>query len=251
MLRDARTHARRAAKKAGQAAAKLWWAAASHEERVQLAGCGFEYGMTLDTLLAKGVRVPASEDIDFSWGFFKQAKSRVYTAIHKSASAGLDSPEWDIFISHAHEDKPEIAEPLARRLQERGLKVWYDTFALKLGMSLRRSIDTGLSRSRFGVVILSPAFLRKQWPQKELDGLVGLESQDGRSRVLPVWHKLTATAVRKYSPTLADKVAIASDRGLDAVTDAICAVVQGKKLPASTPRRRSSSPQEAKKGHRQ
>lgn len=138
----------------------------------------------------------------------------------------VKTEEWDVFISHAHEDKHEIAEPLAQMLAGRGLRVWYDRFTLQVGMSLRRSIDAGLARSRFGVVILSPSFLGKEWPQKELDGLVTLES-DGRERVLPIWHKLTAEEVRRYSPTLADKVAVPSTRGLEAVVDAIHQVVVG------------------------
>ena len=76
--------------------------------------------------------------------------------------------EWDVFISHASEDKEAIATPLAEALQEEGLRVWYDDFSLRLGDSLRESIDRGLARSRFGVVILSGYFFGKHWPQQEL-----------------------------------------------------------------------------------
>lgn len=58
------------------------------------------------------------------------------------------SMEWDIFISHASEDKADFVEPLATRLQERRLRVWYDNFTLTVGDSLRRSIDRGLAQSR-------------------------------------------------------------------------------------------------------
>lgn len=71
---------------------------------------------------------------------------------------------WDAFISHASEDKESIAEPIAKALTQRGYKVWYDSFCLKLGDNLRKSIDEGLSRSRYGVVILSPSFFAKKWP---------------------------------------------------------------------------------------
>jgi TIR domain len=79
--------------------------------------------------------------------------------------------EWDVFISHASEDKEAIARPLAEALVNAGLKVWYEAFSLKLGDSLRQSIDRGLAQSRYGVVILSPNFFEKQWPQRELNGL--------------------------------------------------------------------------------
>jgi hypothetical protein len=67
--------------------------------------------------------------------------------------------EWDVFISHASEDKNSVVHPLAEELMLRGLRVWYDKFTLKLGDSLREKIDYGLRYSRFGVVVLSPHFL--------------------------------------------------------------------------------------------
>ena len=79
--------------------------------------------------------------------------------------------EWDVFIGHASEDKDDFVRSLAERLRHEGLRVWYDDFTLTVGDSLRRSIDRGLARSRYGVVVISPNFLRKEWPQKELDGL--------------------------------------------------------------------------------
>lgn len=84
----------------------------------------------------------------------------------------VDAPEWDAFISYASEDKEEFVRPLAEHLRGEGLKIWYDDFILKLGDSLNRSIDAGLARSKFGIVVVSPSFLAKEWPQRELDGLV-------------------------------------------------------------------------------
>jgi hypothetical protein len=122
--------------------------------------------------------------------------------------------EWDVFISHAWEDKDVFARPLANRLIERGLKVWFDDITLTVGDSLRKSIDKGLAHSRFGIVIISKTFLRKAWPQKELNGLVAREV-DGIKVILPVWHEITADEIRSYSPLLADRLAASSDKGLD------------------------------------
>lgn len=132
---------------------------------------------------------------------------------------------WDLFISHAFEDKAEVARPLAEELRDRGLRVWYDEFSLTLGDSLRRSIDRGLANSRFGVVILSRHFFAKAWPQVELGGLVSRESSVGKV-ILPVWHKLTALEVARYSPILADRLAVTSELGIAALADAIEAVVR-------------------------
>ena len=77
-----------------------------------------------------------------------------------AASDSMDSDGYfDVFISHATEDKEEVARPLARALDAEGLRVWYDEFELRIGDSLRRKIDTGVARSRFGVVIISPSLL--------------------------------------------------------------------------------------------
>ncbi len=73
---------------------------------------------------------------------------------------------FDVFISHASEDKDSFVRPLATALKTKGLSVWYDETTLKLGDSLRRSIDSGLAQSRFGIVVLSHVFFQKEWPPK-------------------------------------------------------------------------------------
>jgi len=115
-------------------------------------------------------------------------------------------PSYDVFISHATEDKEEIVRPLANALVAEGLRVWYDEFELRIGDSLRRKIDAGLAKSRFGVVVLSHAFFAKNWPQYELDGLVTRE-MTGEQIILPLWHRMTKSEVIAKSPSLADKVA--------------------------------------------
>jgi len=60
------------------------------------------------------------------------------------------------------------------------------SFSLKLGDSIRRAIDKGLSQSRFGVVVLSKAFFKKKWPQYELDGLAEREMKGKDKVILPV-----------------------------------------------------------------
>jgi len=124
--------------------------------------------------------------------------------VFSSPSIRREPKEWDVFISHASEDKNSVAAPLTAALQSEGLKVWFDDFTLKVGDSLRRSIDNGLSRSRFGVVVLSESFFNKHWPQLELDGLVARES-NGRKIVLPVWHGIDVEGVRRYSPLLSGR----------------------------------------------
>lgn len=113
---------------------------------------------------------------------------------------------WDVFISHASEDKAAVAEPLAAALRGHGLRVWLDKTELRIGDSLRRKIDYGLAHSAFGVVVLSKAFFAKGWPQYELDGIIG-RSVDGDQRLLPIWHEISRDEIAKLSPSLVDKIA--------------------------------------------
>ncbi len=142
------------------------------------------------------------------------------------AGKRLVTERFDVFISHASEDKDSIARPLYRELNAQGVTVWFDEAVLELGDSLRRKIDEGLTKCRYGVVILSPHFFRKQWPQKELDGLVARETASGEKAVLPVWHEIDRDGVLAYSPTLADRVAARSAEGVAVVAAKILAVLK-------------------------
>ena len=77
-------------------------------------------------------------------------------------------PAWDVFISHASEDKDSFVRPLAMELSRLGLRVWFDEFSLDIGDSISASIDKGLAESKFGLVVISPSFISKPWPRREL-----------------------------------------------------------------------------------
>ncbi|TFD75441.1 DUF1883 domain-containing protein [Cryobacterium sp. Sr8] len=133
---------------------------------------------------------------------------------------------WDVFISHASEDKTAVALPLHDALTERGLKVWLDKGELRIGDSLRRKIDYGLAHSSFGIVVMSKSFFAKGWPQYELDGIVGL-SIAGKQRMLPIWHDISKDEVEKESPSLADKIArTTATNTIAEIADEIAAVVR-------------------------
>src|ERR1044072_2963010 len=123
--------------------------------------------------------------------------------------------KWDLFISHAHEDK-DVARPLAEHLDRQGLRIWFDEYQLQVGDSLAEAIGNGLRNSRFGLVIVSPAFISKACTIKELNALLSLEEGPSR-RILPVWHQLTADQVKQFNPLLFDRVAVKTSEGLDRI----------------------------------
>jgi hypothetical protein len=133
--------------------------------------------------------------------------------------------KWDVFISHASEDKDELVRPLASALKNDNISVWYDEFSLKLGDSLRKSIDLGLANSRYGIVVLSRNFFAKHWPAQELNGLA-IKEVDGNKVILPIWHRVTFEEVRAFSPILADRLAENSAVGLERLVQRIVEVLR-------------------------
>ena len=116
--------------------------------------------------------------------------------------------EFDVFVSHATEDKESFSDEFSRILQEKfQLKVWYDAVSIKWGDSIRTEIDKGLKKSKFGVVILSRSYIGKYWTNYELEGLFQRQSNGGKL-ILPIWHNITKKEVQEFSPTLAGKMAM-------------------------------------------
>lgn len=167
-------------------------------------------------------------------GFLPPARSaQENPASHVAVREDPEEPEgnlfggqtWDVFISHASEDKDAVARPLRDALTRRGITVWLDEAQMRIGHSLRRKIYDAIRSSRFGVVILSDAFLRKGWTNHELDGLV-TRTVAGEQSILPIWHDLRAEQVRNFSPSLADKVAMSTDQfSIDDIAEQIAEVV--------------------------
>ncbi len=135
----------------------------------------------------------------------------------KDVSATAANYEWDAFIAHASEDKDGFVRPLAEALRQH-VRVWYDEFTLRVGDSLRKRIEDGLANSRFGIVVLSPNFFAKKWPQDELDGL-DVRERGGEKVILPVWLNIDQAGVAKYSPIIAGRYAAKEADGLPRVVN--------------------------------
>lgn len=123
---------------------------------------------------------------------------------------------WDIFISHASEDKIRFVDPLANQLQKLAVRVWYDKFVLVPGDRLSEKIAEGLAKSRCGLLILSPSFIDKPWPAYELSGLINRFVEE-KTRLIPVWLDISRQDVANFNPALADLFAIQGN--VDKITD--------------------------------
>src|ERR1700735_20319 len=122
-----------------------------------------------------------------------------------------DMKKWDLFISHAKEDKKDVVEPLAINLERLGVRVWYDKLSLSTGDRLSATIDNGLKNSIFGLLVISPAFLAKRWPKYEGKFLLKREKA-ADTMILSLWHNVEYEQVHTWSPELADRLPIRTHR---------------------------------------
>lgn len=134
--------------------------------------------------------------------------------------------QYDVFISHASEDKDSVVRPLKELLEKQGLSVWLDEERLRVGDSLREAIDGGIRISSYAVIVLSPDFFRKSWPVRELDAFVDSEGHPSRS-LLPVWHKVSSSDVKRFSPLIGNLFGASTRHGLEYVAEKIMKAIRG------------------------
>jgi len=150
-----------------------------------------------------------------------EAKTLGHSLVFRSAEYSNMRNRWEkprAFISHDSRDKKEIAEPLALELQKLMYSVWYDDFTLKVGDSLRESIEGGLKECPKCILILTPNFLSNEgWSKREYDSIFTRELVEGQRVILPVWSGVTTEDVYKYSPILADRLAVQWSKGVEEV----------------------------------
>lgn len=126
------------------------------------------------------------------------------------------------FISHDSRDKLEIAEPLAVHLTKLMCPLWYDEFSLKVGDSLRDSIENGLKECHKCVFIITQNFLSNGgWSKREYDSVFTREIMEKRNVIIPIWYNVTPQDVYSYSPILADRVAVDWSLGIEKVANKI------------------------------
>lgn len=128
--------------------------------------------------------------------------------------------KFDFFVSHASEDS-ELAELLANELTARGHAVWIDRAELTLGDQLIRRINSGLADSRFGIVIISRAFLAKPWTDAELEALHHRAISSGQKTILPILHGLTHQELAAQKPLLASTISAEYRDNLVEIADQI------------------------------
>ncbi|WP_172460881.1 toll/interleukin-1 receptor domain-containing protein [Priestia endophytica] len=134
--------------------------------------------------------------------------TQVQQQLNSINKSDLEEKEYDVFISHASEDKESFVEPLTKALKSAGINTWYDAEQIGWGKSIRQSIDNGLIKSKFCIIILSQNFLDKYWTNYELNGIFQKDSYTQDSIILPIWHNVTRDEIQKRNLTLTDILAL-------------------------------------------
>ncbi|MGH9381604.1 MAG: toll/interleukin-1 receptor domain-containing protein [Thermoanaerobaculia bacterium] len=148
---------------------------------------------------------------------YTPAEVRALTPVRESVEKRAPLPDLrDVFLCHAWDDRSGAAKELHDLLQSRGVKVWFSEKDVVLGTPLLREIDRGLAKSRVGIVLVTPALLRRLQAEgiadKELSALLA------RDLLVPVVHDTTYEALREVSPLLGSR------SGLNTAEDTMASV---------------------------
>lgn len=135
---------------------------------------------------------------------YTPAEVRTLTPVRENVEKRASVPDLrDVFLCHAWDDRKGAAQELHDRLESCGVSVWFSEKDVLLGTTLLREIDKGLAKSRVGIVLVTPALLRRLAGEgiadKELSALLA------RDLLVPIVHGTTYEALREVSPLLGSR----------------------------------------------
>lgn len=135
---------------------------------------------------------------------YTPAEVRTLTPVRENVEKRASVPDLrDVFLCHAWDDRTGAAKELHDQLESQGVSVWFSEKDVLLGTTLLREIDKGLAKSRVGIVLVTPALLRRVQAEgiadKELSVLLS------RDLLVPIVHDTTYEALRDVSPMLGSR----------------------------------------------
>ncbi|EMI6682450.1 toll/interleukin-1 receptor domain-containing protein [Enterobacter kobei] len=135
---------------------------------------------------------------------YTSAEVRTLTPVRENVEKRASVPDLrDVFLCHAWDDRKDAAKELHDQLEMKGVSVWFSEKDVLLGASLLREIDKGLAKSRVGIVLVTPALLKRLAGEgiadKELSALLA------RDLLVPIVHNTTYEDLREVSPLLGSR----------------------------------------------
>ncbi|MEU1396149.1 toll/interleukin-1 receptor domain-containing protein [Micromonospora zamorensis] len=127
----------------------------------------------------------------------------------KVEAVGPRAKSYDLFLCHAWEDRRGTATELHLLLEVEDVSVWFSEKGIILGQPFMREIDKGLAKMRIGLVLITPALLRRVdsggLSEKELSELLS------RDLLIPVAHGVTYEEIRSVSPLLGSRNGLSTE----------------------------------------
>lgn len=135
---------------------------------------------------------------------YSPSEIRTLTPVRENIEKRSELPDLrDVFLCHAWDDRKGAAKELHDILESKGVTVWFSEKDVLLGSSLLREIDKGLIKSRVGIVLVTPSFLKRIKGEgvadKELSALLA------RDLLVPIVHNTTFEDLREVSPLLGSR----------------------------------------------
>jgi hypothetical protein len=168
-----------------------------------------------DALWASTIKMGAASD----WSLCHECYADVMAYAEGAPRVSQHTLQNDVFISYATEDA-EFANQLAGGLMVRGVKVWFAPISLKLGDQILTGIEEGLRTSHSGLIVVSTAFLEKQWTNYELDILLR-QAIENKKPLLQVWHNVTKEQIDRRYMGLSGLLSVDSSSGLRNIIESV------------------------------
>lgn len=119
-------------------------------------------------------------------------------------------PEYDVFISHANQDKGELIEELYQSLKKLGVNIFYDKEELEWGDNWKEKILNGTKKAEFAIIVISENFFGREWTERELVEFLNRQNRNGQKLILPILHNISVEQLKVKYPAVADIQAIDS-----------------------------------------
>lgn len=153
---------------------------------------------------SKGRTQKASWSKSGSSIYYTSAEINTLTPVRKIVEKRAEKPDIrDVFLCHAWDDRKESALELYDLLITNSVTVWFSEKDIPLGTSFLREIDKGLAKSKIGIVLVTPSFLKRVEnegvAEKELSALLA------RDQLVPIVHNTTYDELRDVSPLLGSR----------------------------------------------
>jgi len=111
---------------------------------------------------------------------------------------------FDVFISHANNDKTDYVNKLKDSLDKLKINIFYDKDTLEWGDDWKSRILNGVQNSEFAIIIISDNFFDREWTEKELNEFLNRQNANGQKIILPILYNITIEQLKAKYPVVSD-----------------------------------------------